>query len=119
MAWAVEFSEEAENDFELIFDHLFGSYVDFGETLEDGFERAARRVMEIRKAGEDIAKAPHRGTIRNDIVPGLRNVTLDRAIFWFDLDDDHRDDDHRIVRILGVFFGGQDHIRHMMVRLLG
>jgi len=114
MAWAVEFSEEAENDFALIFDHLFGSYVDFGETREEGFERAARRVMEIRKAGEDIAKAPHRGTIRDDIVPGLRNVTMDRAIFWFDLDDDRR-----IVRILGVFFGGQDHIRHMMVRLLG
>ncbi|MBE0533440.1 MAG: type II toxin-antitoxin system RelE/ParE family toxin [Rhodospirillales bacterium] len=114
MAWAVEFSEEAENDFELIFDHLFDSYADFGETLEDGFERAARRVMKIRKAGEDIAKAPHRGTIRDDIVPGLRNVTIDRAIFWFDLDDDHR-----IVRILGVFFGGQDHIRRMMVLLLG
>jgi len=114
MAWAVEFSEEAENDFELIFDHLLDSYLNFGETLEDSFERAARRVMEIRKAGEDIAKAPHRGTIRDDIVPGLRNVTVNRAIFWFDLDDGHR-----IVRILGVFFGGQDHIRHMMVRLLG
>jgi plasmid stabilization system protein ParE len=114
MAWTVEFSEEAENDFELIFDHLFNSYVDFGETPEDAFERAARRVDEIRQAGEGIAKTPHRGTVRDDIVPGLRNVTIDRAIFWFDLNDDHR-----IVRILGVFFGGQDHIRHMMVRLLG
>lgn len=40
-------------------------------------------------------------------------MTIDRAIFWFDLDEAER-----VVRILAVFFGGQDHIRHMLRRLL-
>ena len=41
-------------------------------------------------------------------------MSIDRAIYWFDVDEAARK-----VRILAVFFGGQDHVRHMLVRLLG
>ena len=113
MAWRTEFAAEAERDFALIFDHLFAAYRDFGEPGAESFEKAARRVQGIRAAAEGIAKAPYRGTLRDDIAPGLRVVTIDRAVFWFDLDEDRQ-----AVRVLAVFFGGQDHIRHMLARLL-
>ena len=61
-----------------------------------------------------LGEAPHQGTLRADLLPGLRSVTKDRAIFYFDIDDDRR-----TVRILAVFFGGQDHTRRMLMRLLG
>ena len=47
MSFKVEFSAESEHDFELIFDHLFESYVGFGENSGDAFDRAARRIMSI------------------------------------------------------------------------
>ena len=114
MRFAIEFSADAEGDFDLIFDHLFESYVAFGEGPEEALEHAARRVMAIRKAADRLARFPLRGTARNDILPGIRFLAIARAIYWFDVDQAARK-----VRILAVFFGGQDHIRHMLVRLLG
>jgi len=114
MAWTTEYSSDAERDFELIFDHLFDSYVGFGTAPADAFELAAARLEQIRAAGEAIAKAAYQGTLREGIALGLRNVTMDRAIFWFDLDEARK-----TARILAVFYGGQDHVRHMLARLLG
>ena len=114
MTYRLEFSVEAERDFGLIFDHLFDSYLGFGETLVDAFDHGEARVLEIRAAADRIAVAPHRVQRHDDILPGLRHLTIGRAVYWFDVDDDRR-----TVRILAIFFGGQDHIRHMMARLLG
>lgn len=114
MRFAIEFSGDAERDFELIFDHLFESYVAFGERTEEALDHAAQRVIDIRKAADRLASFPLRGTERDDVSPGIRFLAIDRAIYWFDVDQSARK-----VRILAVFFGGQDHIRHMLVRLLG
>jgi len=114
MRFAIEFSADAERDFDLIFDHLFESYVTFGEDTEEALNHAARRVMVIRKAANRLASFPIRGTARDDILPGIRFLAIARAIYWFDVDQTACK-----VRILAVFFGGQDHIRHMLVRLLG
>jgi plasmid stabilization system protein ParE len=114
MRFAIEFSADVERDFSLIFDHLFESYVAFGESTEEALDHAARRVMGIAKAADRLATFPLRGTARDDILPGIRFVAIARAIYWFDVDQTARK-----VRILAVFFGGQDHIRHMLVRLLG
>ena len=35
----------------------------------------------------------------------LRHLIIGRAVYWFDVDDNRR-----TVRILAIFFGGQDHI---------
>ena len=113
MAYRLEFSAEAERDFGLIFDHLLQSYVAFGENLESALERAATRVREIRGDAERILPAPHRGERNDDILPGLRHLAIGRAIYWFDVDDARE-----TVRVLAVFFGGQDHVRHMLARLL-
>ena len=119
MRFAIEFSADAERDFDLIFDHLFDSYVAFGEGPDEAVDHAARRVTAIRKAADRLASFrlasfPLRGTARDDILPGIRFLAVARAAYWFDVDQTARK-----VRILAVFFGGQDHIRHMLVRLIG
>ena len=111
--WNVEFSEDAEHDFELIFDHLVDSYIGFGEDIEDALEHAANCVLSIRVLSNKLGRAPQQGTVRDDIADGMRFVRLDKAVFWFDLDEQRQ-----VVRILAVFFGAQDHIRHMLTRAL-
>ena len=113
MVFSPEFSAAAEHDFELIFDHLLRSYLDFGESLESALDHAEARVLEVRAAAERILTAPHPGERHDDILPGSRHLSIGRAIYWFEVNDTHR-----TVRILAVFFGGQDHVRHMMIRLL-
>lgn len=114
MAYRLEFSAEAERDFGLIFDHLLDSYVGFGESLESALNHAEARILEIHAAANRILAAPHRGQRHDDLLPGLRHLAIGRAIYWFDVDDEMQ-----AVRVLAVFFGGQDHIRHMTTRLLG
>ena len=109
----LEFSAEAERDFGLIFDHLLESYVNFGESVESAVEHAAVRVLEIRATADRLLTAPHRGERHDDILPGLKHLTINRAIYWFEVSTDEK-----TVRILAVFFGGQNHVRHMLARLL-
>jgi plasmid stabilization system protein ParE len=111
--WNVEFSEDAEHDFELIFDHLVDSYMGFGEDIEDALEHAADRLRGIRGSSQKLGLTPQRGTLRDDISPGIRFVRLEKAVLWFDLDEQRQ-----VVRVLAVFFGAQDHIRHMLTRVL-
>lgn len=113
MKFAIEFSSASERDFELIFAHLFESYLGFGESRDAAFRHAAQRIKDIRKAVEKLTTLPDRGTPRDDVSPSLRFLVVDRAIYWFDVDAAARK-----VRILAVFFGGQDHVRRMLVRLL-
>ncbi|MBM3557535.1 MAG: type II toxin-antitoxin system RelE/ParE family toxin [Alphaproteobacteria bacterium] len=113
MAFAVEYSAESERDFELIFDHLFESYVGFGESPEESWKHAAHRIKRIRKAADRLKTFPIRGTRRDDVLPGVRYLAIDRAVYWFDVDEPARK-----VRVLAIFFGGQDHVRHMLARLL-
>ena len=114
MAFRLEVSAAAERDFELIFDHLLRSYLDFGESPESAVDRAETRMVEIRAAAERILSAPHRGERHDAILPGVRHLVIGRAIYRFDVDETRE-----TVRVLAVFFGGQDHIRRMTVRLLG
>ena len=111
--WNVEFNADAEHDFELIFDHLVDSYIGFGEEIDEALEHAADRLRGIRSITQKLGLAPHQGTIRADIATGIRFVRLDKTVFWFDLDEQRQ-----VVRVLAVFFGSQDHIRHMLVRAI-
>ena len=113
MAFHLEFSADAERDFGLIFDHLLRSYLDFGESPASALDHAGARVLEVRAAAERILTAPLRGERHDGILPGLRHLAIGRAIYWFDVDAPHE-----TVRVLAVFFGGQDHVRHMLARLL-
>ncbi|AXT37015.1 type II toxin-antitoxin system RelE/ParE family toxin (plasmid) [Phaeobacter sp. LSS9] len=114
MIYRVDRAEAIDRDLEAIFDFLFEAAISFGEDAETAFERAATRLTVIDDAIEALGQAPHQGTLRTDIAPGLRSVTKGRAIFYFDLNDA----DHQL-RVLAVFFGGQDHQRRMLLRALG
>jgi plasmid stabilization system protein ParE len=114
MKYRVAFAAQAERDLELIFHFLMRSYLDFGEDRAEVGARAAKRVDEIVRAGMALGAAPHRGALHNAIRPGLRSVTKDRAIYYFEVDDDQK-----LLLVLAIFFGGQDHQRAMLKRLRG
>lgn len=109
----IEFSAETERDFELIFEHLLQAYQDFGDDLDLALDRAEQRLLSIQPSVRDLAKTPFQGTLRPDIFEGLRFVRHNKAVFWFVVDEDRQ-----VVRILAIFYGGQDHIRHMLTRML-
>ncbi len=113
MAFRIEFATDAEHDLELIFDHLVESYVGFGDSVPEALSRALQRVEAILRNADRLGVAPHRRMLHEDMLPGLRHVTIERAIYWFDVLEAER-----TVRVLAVFFGGQDHVRHMLERLL-
>lgn len=99
-------------DFDHIFDHLLAAYLGMGDSVEEAYNRAAGRVNAITDDLAKLAQHPHQGTLHNDLQPGLRHVTKDRAIFYFWIDEENH-----AVNVLAVFFGGQDHRRHMLERL--
>jgi len=52
---------------------------------------------------ESFCAFPHRGTLRDDVRPGLRLTNYKkRTIIAFDVDDEQ-------VSIMGIFYGGQDY----------
>ncbi len=113
-AFKVVFSKDAELDFKLIFDFLFESYLSFDENIETAIAQAEKKTQSIRNAAGRLAIHPFRGTLHDDMLQGLRHITIGRAIYWFDILEDVG-----LVRILAIFYGGQDHHTRMLTRLLG
>lgn len=113
MGWRVERAEAVARDLEAILEFLIHAALDFGEAPEETFDRAAARVLQVEAAMERLAAAPHQGTLRPDLGPGIRSVTKGRAVLYFDLDEERQ-----VLRLLAVFFGGQDHRRRMLLRRL-
>jgi plasmid stabilization system protein ParE len=112
MAFEVVRSRASDRDLELIFDHLTETYQALGDPVETALERAAARVRAIEDDMEGLGRAPFQGTLREHVLPGLRQVTKNRAIFYFVIDEAAGQ-----VRILAVFFGGQDYLTHMLRRI--
>lgn len=105
-------SPAADRDLDLIFDHLVESYISLGDDLQDALARAAARLKAIDRDMLALVHAPHQGNLRHQISPGLRQVTKNSAIFYFKVDEEKHE-----MRILAVFFGGQDHEKHILKRL--
>jgi len=112
MAFEVVFSPSANHDFSELIDHLEDSYVEFGEAPEQALLRAVERVESIRAECLDLGKRPKQGTWHKRFQGEVRNVSKNGAVIWFEVLETPR-----VIRILGIFFGGQDHIRHMLKRL--
>ena len=55
-----------------------------------------------------------RGSVNDDLLPGLRHLALGQAIYWFQICAEVAQ-----IRVLALFYGGQDQQRRMLVRLLG
>lgn len=112
MAFEVLRSRAADRDLELIFDHLVETYQALGDPVAEAVERAATRVRAIEDAMEALGAAPFQGTLRPEFLDGLRQVTKDRAVIYFVADEATGQ-----VRVLAVFFGGQDHLARMLRRI--
>ncbi|TWB58226.1 plasmid stabilization system protein ParE [Rhizobium sp. ERR 922] len=111
--WSLEYSRDAELDFELTFDHLFAAYLDLGDSSGEALERAASRIGELRREIDRLVETPYIGTLRPDIYPGIRFLRRDKAAVWF-LPIEER----KTIVVAAIFFGGQDHIRRMLARML-
>lgn len=113
MTWTIEVSAAAKQDVALLFEHLVESYLSFGEARDAAVDHASNRIGDILDEMDRIATAPYCGQARDGLLPNLRHLTLNRAIYWYQLDAEHQ-----TIRILAIFYGGQDHIRQMMLRLI-
>jgi len=102
--WTVVFAAEAINDLVLITDYLTQAYYGFVEPLVEAHSHAQVSIEAIITAAERLATAPLRGESHG---------ALDRAAYWFCSRAEQRE-----IQVLAVFFGGQDHQRRMLVRLL-
>lgn len=61
-------------------------------------ERAAQRIVDMRKMADQLATHPNRGTRRDGIRLGVSSVTFGRTIYWFEIDEAAQK-----VRILAFF----------------
>lgn len=112
-SYRLERAPQVGRDLRAILQFLMRSNLHFGEPFDRARAKAAKRVQRIETEMEKLAAFPHKGTRRDDWLPSLRSVTKERAIFYFIVDDEAQ-----LVRVLAVFFGGQDHQRAMLRRLL-
>ena len=71
-----------------------------------------RLAVELRSHGRGLGETLLLDAIHRVARAG-RHLAIGRAIYWFDIDEERE-----MVRVLAVFFGGEDHVRHMLVRLL-
>ncbi len=112
MTYSVVRSTACDRDLSLIFDHLFETCQNLGDAPEEAFERASARIRSIEDDMEALGRASFQGTLRPDLLPDLRWVTKNRAIFYFQVDERAA-----ALRILAVFFSGQDYRMNMLLRL--
>ena len=96
MTYTVRFAPEAADQLEALYRYIASSA---SPTV------AADYVDAIVAHCEGLAVFPHRGTLRDDIRPGLRTSSYrKRAVIATFVDDEAQQ-----VTILGVFYGGQDY----------
>lgn len=110
--YSLAFSDQALTDFRSIFVFLRGSYHAFGDTMPEAGRKARLRIKEILRATDSLRSLPHRGMRREDLLPNLRCWHTQRAIFYFVVDDESLE-----IKIIAVFFGGQDHFSKIVQRL--
>ncbi len=79
-----------------------------------GSEMADRKLAEIEREIAGLARTPHRGSIRDEIAPGLRAVpAARRAVIAFTVDDDAKE-----VHVHCVTCSGADWVSRSRDRIL-
>lgn len=94
MNYRVEFSPEAEEQLAELFHYI---------AKAASPDTAARYTEAIVSYCESLSAFPHRGTMRDDVRPGLRTTNYrKRTIIAFSVDAER-------VSIIGIFYGGQNY----------
>lgn len=112
MGYRIKRSKAFEKDLDSIFNHIYNSYITYGNSVERATESACERIIQIEKDIELLSRTPHQGTLRPELGLGTRNVTKRSVIFYFDVDDENE-----TVSLIAAFFGRQDHLRHIRNRI--
>jgi plasmid stabilization system protein ParE len=110
--YRVRRAADVGRDLDLIEEYLAQVYHELGDDLESATERAATRIEGALAYLRTFAGHPHRGTEHPRIRSGLRTVTHQQFVVYFEIDEPLLE-----VRILAVFFGGMDHRRQILDRL--
>nr|WP_294516349.1 hypothetical protein [uncultured Rhodopila sp.] len=110
--YAVLRGVNVSRDFSRIRKHLIQSYQAFGDTKARATERANSRTREAFEYMLTFATQPHRGTVHPELRDGVRHVTAQQFVYYFEIDDNRAE-----VRIITVFFGGEDHLEQIAERL--
>ena len=63
-------------------------------------EEAIIAEADLLANANSLATAPLRGESRDDLLPGLRHLALDRAVYWFRPRAEQRE-----IQVLAVFLG--------------
>jgi len=93
-SYRVVFSLEAEAQLVALYGYIATAA---SPSIAAGYTEAIVRFC------ESFCAFPHRGTLRDDVRPGLRLTNYKkRTIIAFDVDDEQ-------VSIMGIFYGGQDY----------
>ena len=94
MSYRVIFTPEAEEQLAALYGYIASAA---------SADIAARYTEAIVGCCESLCTFPHRGTMRDDVRPGLRLTHYKkRTVIAFDVDGE-------CVSVIGVFYGGQDH----------
>jgi len=97
--WHSSVAQDLENILTLILDYS-------GPTV------ARRKIREIEAGIRSLAEVPHRGTIRDEIYPGLRVLPVARkGVMCFTVDDATK-----TVRLMAVTYAGQEWGRLLSTR---
>ena len=79
-----------------------------------GSEAANRRLTEIEEAIAALAQTPHKGTLRDEIAPGLRAIPVGkRVVIAFTVDDANEE-----ILVHVVSYSGADWISRSRARAL-
>lgn len=82
-------------------------------TIQGGPKAADRNLYVIDAVILGLLDVPHKGSIRNEIAPGLRAIPAGkRAVVAFVLNDDAK-----VIRVIAVSYGGSDWIGRSRTRL--
>ncbi len=81
--WTLEYSEDAERDFELIFDHLFDAYVELGDSPDEAVERTAERIRKLRVEIDRLVDTPISGLCGLIFIPKSGFFGGTRRLFAF------------------------------------
>ena len=92
--------------------HFIRSYQEFGDTKAIATERANARIRAAFDYMLTFAIHPHRGPMHSELRDSVRHVTAQQYVYCFEIDDRLTE-----VRILAVFFGGEDHLEQIAERL--
>lgn len=104
MSYRIELHPAVRADHE----RIFRSIADFA-----GEASARRKLGEIRKSVESLAEAPHRSSVRPDILPGFHAIPAGRrAVVGFVIDEGGK-----TVRVLAVVYAGADWEARLKTRL--